>query len=669
MAGPSMSRNPQSYSEMMGKEAEEGSTGSQWKRVLKGLEVALTGSPATMNPQRLQALWQTLQAPMNIGENIAARTVDPTGALGKGSVLNPESNRPMDSDPNVRSYVGALLPGALGPQPGMGNSIADLLRSGKASKSGASALPNVKKVPKLTKKQAQAFIDQVPEARYSIDQQVRAARRDDIAPLIGERRQLHNARGTTSAGLAKQKTDVQQNLRASLESLNAQSEAAKELVTKRANFNVQEFINSVGSEMRASQLAKGSQQTRAKAFRDYTDQVGTIYDGVRDDVFPNNITFHETGEKIPTGIFNSAGEEILKAETIPIEGAINLSKVKEALKSFADRYAVELAEAIQNQSPGARAVMNIVNGPDVVPGAAAIDNLKALNNLGYGKADRVFRTSGEAISRKAGAAYREALKESIGKMKGGEQALKDLEKAAKLLDTRNRLLVTGDIISTKPIARRAAEAVEAGGGNIIPLTKNPVKFKAYWDQVKETPLEAGFQRQIANDLLGSSEKVPSNIDGVLGKGYQEFKKRWYSMNQEVKEMVFTPQQIEAANRVADEGPKALRELADEAIQKNSMIIEGSVKRLKELADKRSQLADLPKNVRELNTKIEKERLSIRELSESQRLRLDQQIREANKRIKEIQAFRKKMMWGAALALGGGTVYGNTRSMIGKLMNW
>jgi hypothetical protein len=622
--------------------------------------------------------------------NLIRRTFDPTNALG-GDVNNYGENRPFKTDPNAGQYVEGLVTSAFMPQ---------TPRPVTEPPAEAVVVSKPGPITRIQKyranlKEAQNTLQTAPEQRLSLNAEItnqRAAAKSallneqalaqqefngqaaaQIQPLTAERTHILNAKTSLSADLASSRTGIREGLQSQLSALNQETAAAKQSAASELNLRAEMFTNEIGKEMNKIELAQGTQQARAAGWKRYTDRVNQIYDGIRDNTFSRNISTIETGHR-PTGLLDEIGRPIMEPITKQVAGPVDLSSVKTALNPFYDRFKNELAIARQNQSPGANAVIQIMEGPDVVPGDVAIDNLKSLNRLGYGKADAVIRESGEAIARKACAVYREALKQSIGKMEGGKEALASLEEARALLSKRDQLYRTGELISGKPIARAAAEQIEKSG-NVTALIKDPVKFHAFWRQIEGTPVEAGTTRQIAVR--------------VLGNGYKDFAARWPQLNPTIKQMIFTPEQIENGNRLASEGPEILRNLAEKAAAKNAEIIQGTMQQLTDIGTQRQQLSGITQNVRELNTKIGDERRALQlskqaksfELKQKasnlkadidayqleRRSRLGKDIREARETIEKADRIKKAALIGAGiLGLGG---LGWKAHKVAALLGW
>jgi hypothetical protein len=438
--------------------------------------------------------------------------------------------------------------------------------------------------------QRTAMRETLSNERRNAQQLFNQQEQDRIQPLISEQNVLKNARGRTSAKLAEQRTTTRENLQSDLSQLNQQKKVATDAATEKINKNVSDFAEGIGTEMSKEDIAKGTQESRAAAWKQYTDKVTTLYDEVRD-IFSKNVS------QVQEGV-DEAGQPIMK----DVAGAIDLSSVQKELKPLYDRFKQDLAIARNNGSPGAKAVIEIVEGKNVVPGDVAIDNLKALNRLGYGKADAVFREASEAYARKAASAYRTALDESIGNMEGGDRIREALDEAKGHLQNRDKLLRTGDVIKGKPIAKSAATTVETTG-DVTKLIKQPIKFNAYWNQIADTPVESGAMNQISKYVLGS--------------GYKDFSKRWAEIPSGIKARVYTPEQIAKGDKLSQEGPMALQVISEDALAKNTEIVKRSMEELNAIGQRKSELEGLTRNVRDIGEKINRERLAIREGRQSQ----------------------------------------------------
>jgi hypothetical protein len=512
---------------------------------------------------------------------------------------------------------------------------------------------NARTIAELRAGRTQAGIQESAD----IKEATRATREATVNPLEQQQRDLMNLRTQQSAALNQERKAVQTGTRDQLSFLNVQMAKSKQAALEQATTNAKLFTESLGKEMTEIEIAQGTQAARAHGWRKATDEVSKLYDGVRD-IFKKNVIQIGTGQK------NEAGEEIMRTVT----GPVDMTGVKAELREFYDRFKNDIGVARQNQSPGASAVMQIMEGPNIVDGAVAIDNLKALNRLGYNRADAVIREPSEAIARKAGETYRTALRESVEQMDGGEEALGMLDEAKILLRDRDTLYRTGDIIKDRPLARRAAEAIQESG-KVVNLARQPIKFRAYWNQVQDTPVAQGVVRQVMEDVFTGKDVL----------------KRWSDIPAEVKNLMLTPEQISNVDKIILQGKPAIEKIASESIAANNTIIKEASAKLNQIGKSQADIGNITVNARNLRGDITKARQSImtqqaqqvtaleskmaqtsfnigktqRELSievgklqQRQRLQLAQQIKDANAKIEKAKKAKK-------ILLAVGTVAGIT----------
>jgi hypothetical protein len=428
-------------------------------------------------------------------------------------------------------------------------------------------------------------------------------------------------------------------------------------------------------KMTPQEIAQGTQKQRIEGYRLET-QKGQALRNKAKEIFNNDVRSIQTGTKQVEDPYTSWEGEGAKTEPVVknVPGPVDVSEAQKELRPFYDKYQDLIRTAKQNGSPGAQAVIDIVEGDSVVPGSTALDNMAALNKLGYGKADIQIRTPSEAIARMAGDKYRAAIYKSLDNIKDGNIAKEALENEKLIYQKRDKLYNTGSILEGKPFARQAAVKFEASGGHIESLINDPIKFHAFWDRVEGTPFENPLRQQIA--------------DNVLGSGYQDFTKNWQKLMPEIKSRILTPDMIANGDRLAAEGPAALQKISEGAKAKNAEIVQGAMKQLTDIGKKKQQIGGITKNARELNAKIGDEKQAIQfgkqakslelkqksagmksvvdEQTYGQRKALAGQVREAREKVQANKSLKNKAMIGAVVvgASGVGWKARNIASMLG-----
>lgn len=494
-----------------------------------------------------------------------------------------------------------------------------------------------------------------------------------INPLRKAKTDLYNQRTVQSAALAEQRTSTTEATRSALSQLNKATTEAKAGVSRQAVADAEAFTESVGREMNKIQIAKGTLEARRLGMKAYTDRATKLYDQLRDDIFANNKQKVPTGKTINTGVIGKDGKPIIQEAMREVQGPIDRTSLQEQLRPFVDNHRDKLTIAKQNGSPGAQAILEIVDGPAVIDGRTAIDDLAALNKFGYHKSDAELRSAGEALTRKVAGQYRTEFKKSIEKMKGGKEGLKLLDEAAEVLAQRDKVFRTGPDVDL-PLARKTGLNVSQSG-RVLQYVNDPLKMKALYNQVDEATRD-GMKRQVAESLLG--------------KSHRDFAKNWANLDPDVKALNFSSQQIVHADELARRGPAALEKIANDALAANTRIIQDATQKLKLIGEQRKSLGEITVKGRQLQSQITTEKsaiaraktdksLELQRKSAEMRGKLDEyeaqarqnfaiQIKVARQRIADIKEAKKKLLIGGAV-VGAGSAAGWKMRNIAQLIGW
>jgi hypothetical protein len=469
----------------------------------------------------------------------------------------------------------------------------------------------------------------------------------NIRPVQEEKTVLLNQKTQQSASLAEQKPNISNQGIADRAALRTGYKNTKGQIIDTSSSEADSFVKSVGTEMKRAELIHGTAASRKMGYDAITQKVSDIYNDIRNGVFANNI--RRVVNHLPDG----------STQEISIEGPIDLAKMKAELKPFADANRDALTIAKQNGSPGATAILETVDGPNVIPGSTAIENLAALNKAGYHKADAVIRERGEFYVRKLADKYREALRESLTKMDGGGVAIQKLNEAKSLLKARDSQYRIGEGIEVnKPIAQRTWERFVTKG-DLSGMSNDPVKLRLLYNQV-DTPTLAGLKSEWAK--------------GAFGKNVKDFSKNWKYIDDEVKALNLTPQQIAQGNLIATKGELALKQLSADVISKNQKIIDQTNAQLRAINQERRLLADTTVKVRALsnrvqnekdlikrtkleselylNTKAAQARMADEEVVTLRKQNFEIQLRQARKRIEDVKQTRKYLLVAGGIGLAG-----------------
>ncbi len=405
----------------------------------------------------------------------------------------------------------------------------------------------------------------------------------NIVPLRDESRRMRNYRTAKSAELAEQRTSTGESLRNDLVELNRRTEEAKTTASRQAFEDAQTLLTSVGREMNKSQIRQGTVQARIMGRKALTEQVTKLYNKIRDDVFGKNITYIEKAS------LKEGDEPVM----IAVKGAIDRASLKDDLREFAESYREALTVARQNGSPGAKAVLDIVDGEDIAGGRTVIEDLRGLNEFGYKRAD-VDIKPGEGIVREVANKYRKLFRDQVAKMKDGQDAIDMLDQAQLLLDKRESLYTWGEGKQARiPIAREAWKKVERTG-EALQYMDDPAGMKSLLAQVDATTKQ-GIIRQ--------------GLDDVLGRDYKDFLKNWRNWDSEVKSMFLSPEQIAVGDSIAMRGPVQLDRIANEAILENTRIVRDATEALKRIGIEKKKLGEITVDLRGIQKNIDVQNLS------------------------------------------------------------
>jgi hypothetical protein len=503
-----------------------------------------------------------------------------------------------------------------------------------------------------------AFRKEQAEAQVAFNQRVAS----NIEPLRQEQTRMFNVKSKNSAQLNYDRKIAAREQTQQLSALNESVTKAKEQVSTKVAEEVGLFTKSVGREMTKSEIADGTFLARQRGWGAYTQQESKLYKEVKD-IFRKNPSKTPTGEMVESSTLGPDGKPIMVEVMRERFGAFDRSEIQKNLKQFAEMHREDLIIARQNQSPGASTILDIVDGPAIVDGETALNDMAALNKFGWGKADAIVRTPGESIVRDVANQYREALKESIGKLKvDGKKALSKLEEAKQLISERDRIFKTGSgIITGKPVARGVGESV-AASGKVYDLVNDPKRLRALYGSIDDETRQ-GMTRQITEE--------------VLGKNPKDFAKNWTGgIDDEVKRIVYSPDEIARMDKLAQMGPTMLNDIANDALVQNARIIKDTTDKLNAIAQGQMGLADTTVNARNLRTRIRLETDELKRAklekaldlnlraAEARKLLTEQQnaarqnhairIKQARQRMEEIRGLKKKVFIGGSI-VGAGVI--------------
>lgn len=396
-----------------------------------------------------------------------------------------------------------------------------------------------------------------------------------ITPLEEERRVVLNTKTAESARLAEAEK-LRQGKVSQISELRNQATAAKQEITDALDKDSKAFAEGVGQRMDRTALSQGAEAARTQAEKEFSDKTTSL-------LTKNRAIYKTNPQEVWNGQVDKAGNQIMEK----IEAPIDMDESRNILQSLGDRLKNDLRIAKQNGSPGASAVVDIMDGPRYMPADSVFDLKAALNQVGYGRGDVVTKPA-EAIARKAASAVNQAFEKGVkGLQIGGDEAATNLEAIAKNQAKRDLTLRTGGVLTKGKVAQITARSIEQGG-KLVTIANNPVKLKSWWPMADEAS-KNGMRQAVADDTIGDS--------------YKAFTKKWSSMDPEVKTTIFTPEKIAAGDALASRGTAALRDLADQTIARHSQIIRGAQARMAELAAQRRAISDLTIKQRGITAEI------------------------------------------------------------------
>lgn len=309
--------------------------------------------------------------------------------------------------------------------------------------------------------------------------------------------------------------------------------------------------------------------------------------------------------------------------------------------------------------------MQVFDGPSVVNGETAINNMAALNELGGW--DKALTATGTArrsqgLARQAAHAYRKAMDEAFNKLPvGAEEITANLEQAKALLQERSRIF-------WRTASKAGARSVERHG-DLSKLRNDPAAFQAWWGQVDE-PLRAAGKAQLIDKLMGFSPK--------------QFAKNWTELPVEIKQTAFTPEQIQAGDSIVKGGEEALKSITAKYAAWEDLFIDDAMKNVASLSKQRTQLAGLSENIVELEQKVSSRKLTERVIARQQleqahktreamqaqladrtfdeRLAFTRRMREARDKVESSERLSKAGWQIGQSAIGGTALYGIVRAV-------
>lgn len=274
-------------------------------------------------------------------------------------------------------------------------------------------------------------------------------------------------------------------------------------------------------------------------------------------------------------------DEPPKIVTREIEGPaeVNVSNTQQALAKTADNVRGQIQAAINQGSPGAKALIQLVDGEGAYTVQQALDIRAALNQIGYAGDRALVGTKSQALAKQAVRELNKDIRAAIEKLPSGA------DEAKALLDQEAQLLAKRKVTFDDPMARGAASVMKSGDATVF---KNPVKLKKWMDQVDEPT------RQMARSQV---------VHEVLGKSPEKFADNWNKMDPEIKALWFNEEQIKLGDRIASSNKAGLEKIAKEFELKNQKLANQAIEKSAAIRTRRSELSKAQTKIEELQAQI------------------------------------------------------------------
>lgn len=454
--------------------------------------------------------------------------------------------------------------------------------------------------PRMTYREAKQIVKELPIKRLQLSQNAAESRdllrqqeaiakdvaqtqseqalSEQVIPLTEEQRRLQLARRNTQESLAK--TQAQQTVqnRQNIQALRTQRQAEETALANKTATESQALTEATGKPPDQIRFAGESQQARKEAVEKAQSEIRQTHKGILDIAErPANVTTKI--EQRPTGLLDQNGKPLMESVEKKVAGEIDATGLKEALGQDYQNLIGEIQVAVNNGSPGARALMQIATGPDRYTLRQALDIKAALNQIGYGRADAALSTKSEALARQVAYKLRQSIRSQVENFKdGGKEAIALMDKEAQQVAGRDAIFKT-------PAAKATARSMERYGD--ATRLKDPVSVKVWMDQVDE-PTRLGAKSQVAHDLLSA--------------GPEKFSAKWKMMDPETKALWFSVDEIKKGDEIANASQEGLKAIAIKYKQAEADRITKAVENSAVIRNKRAELNQLQTNIEELRAK-------------------------------------------------------------------
>ena len=541
-----------------------------------------------------------------------------------------------------------------------------------------------------------AFNEQIRQQKIALQQEFSADIERNVESLRRQATQLTENNATKINKIRMEEALTAELRDTDLALLKQEMTTRTAKVNQEAWENAQIFSKAVGRAESKARMQLGVAQAEKFGYDAYTAQSSKLTKQIEAEVFAKNPKRVPTGKIIPEHK-DAAGKLIpAKQETRLVAGGIDRSAMKKAFEPFAKEYKEDLEIAKQLGSPGARAILEIVNGDDWVSGVTALNDLAALNRAGWHHSDYVIRDYGTHLVREVATKYRRSIMDSVAKMENGKIGLDLLAERRAILAARDRIYRTGSGVGefmNEPVAKQSMDNL-AKEGEINSLWNDPVRTKNVYDALDDVAGNPNLKldSKIVKNAASTKAALKARVgEKVLGENYQQFSKNWQNMDPEFKQLNFTPEQIQRGDRLITEGPEALRKIADEELIRQNQIIADSKATLRSLKAERMTVGENAREIRALREQMRTEtrnaqrtrlaktinlnttnallRKELKETELFEKYLLNQKIRDANKKIEDIKAITYRLAIGGAAAASGLGVLEWRTHRIAKLLGF
>lgn len=298
---------------------------------------------------------------------------------------------------------------------------------------------------------------------------------------------------------------------------------------------------SVGGSKGALELMSDlgtAKQAGAQAEKDVADTAYDAFRKVAND--PANAKEVQVGTKQVTTqpVGGIAGTAVSK--TVPdmqtINSPVDLTAAKSALRPIFQRLKSASDVVRRDASPGYQALADFMNLPDQISANDAIAQVSALGKIGYGGAFKDFPAMADVsagITRKTWQLTRDALDKTAADI-GAKDSL-DAGRVA-----------VGEKIGTygTQAAKAAAKSAETKPIETLIRDNNITGVKSILDQTNSAELPA-MRRRVIDGFISDSTGTDGKVDAV------QLARKWNSIGDELKGMIFTPDQIAKMDKASD----------------------------------------------------------------------------------------------------------------------